>query len=151
MRLTQRKGLGQGPFELKSTAALFCFSWSSQWGSLMSVPACSQMWFYPSSWANLKDVRSRNKVYLGSCSFSLPGILLFLILVTDSFFPLGTLFRLVYLKPTLSHTWVGIWPWLGQLKFIFVWSQRLVQEKYVTQAGALKALARTFPRELFSE
>ena len=96
-----------------------------------------------------KDVKSRKEVYLGFGCFSFPGILLFFILVTVTFFSLGTLFRLVQLKPILFYTrWACD---LGQLKFIFLWSQRLVQGKDVTQAEAIKALARTFSLELLRE
>ena len=56
-------------------------------------------------------VKSRKEIYLGFSRFSFPGILLFFILVTVTFFSLGTLFRLVQLKSILFYTRWALWPW----------------------------------------
>lgn len=112
MKLTQRKKFVQDHFDFESTAVLtlFLLIFTPKFIDVLT-PMFADLalsWFLSKPKKNLRDVRSRNTVYLGFCCFSLPGILLLLILVTDSFFPLGTLFHLVQLKPIFSHIWVGI-------------------------------------------
>lgn len=51
---------------------------------------------------------------------------------------------------TLPHR-VGLWPWLGQLKFMFLWLQWVAQGMYATRAGTIRDLARTFTWELLRE
>ena len=100
-RPTKSKGLGQA--ELESTAVptllllpfqipdshtkvqIQCHTGSHSW-------ACRPGFIYPSSWANVKELRdiltSWNKVYLGFCCFRLSGTLL-LILVIKIFLSSG--------------------------------------------------------------